>query len=91
MEEPNVEEILEDLAKEKELKIDVKHEKWLIHAINKRLLYKKPITLFTRLKFFIYNLLDSFSLKADRYFGLGHEEELTVEVIPVIFFDKNNK
>lgn len=85
MEEPDVEKILENLAAHHQINLDIGAEHWLVHAINKRLIYKRNVNLFTMIKFSIYNFLDNISLKADHYFGLGNETELTVEVVPVKF------
>ncbi len=85
MEEPNVEKILEDLAEHHEINLDLGASHWLVHALNKRLLYKKKVNFFTMVKFSIYNFFDNISMKADHYFGLGNETELTVEVVPVKF------
>lgn len=85
MEDPEVEYLLEDLAEHHQIKLDIGPEHWLVHALNKRLLFSKNISLFTRLRFMIYNFLDIISIKADQHFGLGNETELTVEVVPMKF------
>lgn len=87
MEDPEVEYLLEDLAEHHEIKLDLGPSHWLVHALNKRLLFGKKISLITKIKFMIYNFLDNISLKADHHFGLGNETELTVEVVPVKFED----
>ncbi len=85
MEEPNVELVLEDLAKHNEINLDVNPSRWLIHALHKRILFDNKISLLTKIKVVIYQFLDNNSMKADSYFGLGNEVELTVEVVPVKF------
>ena len=85
MEEPNVESVLEDLAKHNEINLDVDPSHWLIHALHKRVLYDDKIDLFTKIKVAIYQYLDNNFLKADHYFGLGNEVQLTVEVVPIKF------
>jgi KUP system potassium uptake protein len=87
MEDPNVEALLENLAEHHEIKLDIGPSHWLIHALNKRLLFDENISLLKRIKFMIYNFLDNISIKADHHFGLGNETELTVEVVPVKFED----
>lgn len=87
IEDPNVEVFLENLAEHHEIKLDIGPSHWLIHALNKRLIFSEDISFLTKIKFMIYNFLDNISLKADHYFGLGNETELTVEVVPVKFGD----
>lgn len=87
MEDPEVELLLEDLAEHHQLKLDIGPSNWLVHAINKRLLFDEKISLFTKIKFFVYDFLDHISLKADHHYGLGNEVELTLEVVPMKFSD----
>lgn len=88
MEEPNVELVLEDLAKHHEINLDIDPSHWLIHALSKRILFNKNINIFTKIKVIIYQFLDNNFMKADSYFGLGNEVQLTVEVVPVKFENK---
>jgi len=85
MEEPNVEELLENLAEHHEIRLELGSSHWLVHALHKRVLFNDKINLLTRIKISIYQFLDNISMKADHYFGLGNEVELTVEVVPVKF------
>lgn len=85
MEEPNVEELLENLAEHHEIKLEIGPSHWLVHALHKRVLFNDKMSLLTKIKVMIYQFLDNNFMKADHYFGLGNEVELTVEVVPVKF------
>lgn len=85
MEDPNVELILEDLANHHEIDLDVDPSHWLVHVLHKRILFNKNISWIAGIKTAIYKFLDNNSIKADHYFGLGSETELTVEVVPMKF------
>lgn len=85
MEEPNVEKLLENLAEHHQIRLEIGPSHWLIHALHKRILFHDRLSLLTRMKVLIYQFLDNNFMKADHYFGLGNEVELTVEVVPVKF------
>jgi len=88
MEEPNVEELLENLAEHHEINLEIGPSHWLIHALHKRILFQENLNIFTKIKVYIYHFFDNISAKADHYYGLGNETELTVEVVPVKFKGK---
>ena len=85
MEEPNVEKILENLAEHHEIRLEIGPSHWLVHALHKRVLFNEKMSLLTKIKVVLYQFLDNNFMKADHYFGLGNEVELTVEVVPVKF------
>ncbi len=86
MEEPNVEGILEGLTKHHQIDLDINPKHWLIHVLHKRILLEKSASWLTRIRFKLFHFLDRNSMKADHYFGIGNETELTVEVVPIKFF-----
>lgn len=85
MEDPNVEEILEDLANHHKMNLDIDPSLWLIHTFHKKILVSEKLGLFNKLKLAVYKFLDHNSIKADEYFGFGNKNELTVEVVPMKF------
>lgn len=85
MEEPNVEEVLEDLANHHKINLEIDPTRWLIHTFHKRILVNEKFSIFEKIKLAIYKYLDHNSIKADEYFGLGNKNELTIEVVPVKF------
>ncbi|MFA5770174.1 MAG: KUP/HAK/KT family potassium transporter [Patescibacteria group bacterium] len=85
MEEPNVELVLEDLANNHKMNLDIDPSQWLIHTFHKRILFNEKSSLISKIKLSIYKFLDHNSIKADEYFGLGNKNELTVEVVPMKF------
>lgn len=83
LEDPNVEEALEGIAKHHEVKIEEDHNKWLIHTIQERLFLGGKITVAQSLRFELYKIIYKLASTAEEYFGLGREKGLTTEILPV--------
>lgn len=83
MEEPNVEAILGELSKNKQLNIAGNCSEWLIHAMHERLQPNGISGLIGKTKRSIYDFLLRNTEKADEYFGLGINQPLTIETMPV--------
>jgi len=85
MEEPNVENVLEDLAAHEKITISDHPDEWLIHIAQERI-YKAPgMGWWYGLKYAFFALLLKNAQTFDQYFELGKNVELTVETIPVKF------
>jgi KUP system potassium uptake protein len=82
MEEPNVENVLQDLANHHEILIDTNKHNWLIEVMHERV-YKDEVRGFNKIKSVIFQLLSNFADTADHYFKLGDSEPLAIEVVPV--------
>ena len=82
MEEPNVENVLQDLADHHEIQIDTNKHNWLIEVMHERV-YKDEVMGFNRIKSVIFQLLSGIADTADHYFRLGDSEPLSIEVMPV--------
>jgi KUP system potassium uptake protein len=82
MENPDVELILEDLARKHEIKIEEDPKKWLIHILHSRVYISKKVGQVKRFLLGIYKFLNRNSMHADGYFGLGNNIDLTIEAIP---------
>jgi KUP system potassium uptake protein len=83
MEEPNVENVLQDLADHHEIQINTDHHEWLIEVMHERV-YKYEVKGFTRrMKAEMFKLISRFADPADQYFKLGIKEPLAIEAIPV--------
>lgn len=82
MEDPNVENILQDLADHHEIQIDTDKHNWLIEVMHERI-YKDEVRGFDRIRSEIFKLLSRFADSADHFFKLGDNEPLAIEAIPV--------
>jgi KUP system potassium uptake protein len=82
MEEPNVENVLQNLADHHLIQIDTDKHKWLIEVMHERV-YKDEVRGFNKIKSMVFQFLSNFADSADHYFKLGHRESLAIEVVPV--------
>ena len=83
MEEPNVERLLEEMARHKEIDLPSDPHHWIVHVSQENLLPARRINLFKRLRFRLFMFLRLVSQPAYYYYGLGDEVQLSVEIIPV--------
>ncbi|MGD0150544.1 MAG: KUP/HAK/KT family potassium transporter [Xanthobacteraceae bacterium] len=83
MEEPNVERLLEDMARHKEIDLPTDRRQWIVHVSHENLLPAPRMGFFKRLRFRLFLLLRLVSQPAYYYYGLGDEVQLSVEIIPV--------
>lgn len=82
MEDPNVENVLQDLANHHEIQIDTDKHNWLIEVMHERV-YKDEVKGFNRVRSQVFQLLSRFADSADHFFKLGDSEPLAIEVVPV--------
>jgi len=83
MEEPNVEAVLEDLARHKEIDLPVKENRWIVHVTMENLLPSRDITLLGRVRLRLFSLLRQISQPAHYSYGLGDNVQLSAEIMPV--------
>jgi len=83
LEEPNVERLLEEMARHKEIDLPTDRRQWLVHVSQENLLPARRMGLARRLRFRLFTLLRLVSQPAYYYYGLGDEVQLSVEIIPV--------
>jgi len=83
MEEPNVEKLLEDMARHKEIALPTDRHQWIVHASQENLLPSRRMGSLRRLRFRLFLFLRLVSQPAYYYYGLGDEQKLSVEIIPV--------
>ncbi len=83
MEEPNVEGVLEEMARHREIDLPADRHRWIVHASQENLLPVRHISLLKRLRFRLFMFLRLVSQPAYYYYGLGDEVLLSVEIIPV--------
>jgi len=83
MEEPNLERLLEEMARHKEIDLPTDRRQWIVHASQENLLPSRRMRLLSRIRFRLFLLLRLVSQPAYYYYGLGDEVQLSVEIIPV--------
>ena len=83
MEEPNVESLLEELARHREIDLPTDRRHWIVHVSQENLLPARRMNVFKRLRLRLFLLLRTVSQPAYYYYGLGDEMQLSVEIIPV--------
>jgi KUP system potassium uptake protein len=83
MEEPNVERLLEEMARHKQIDLPTDRRQWVVHASQENLLPSRRMSWFRRVRFRLFLLLRMVSQPAYYYYGLGDEVQLSVEIIPV--------
>jgi KUP system potassium uptake protein len=83
MEEPNVERLLEELARHEEIDLPTERRQWIVHVSQENLLPGIRMNLFKRLRLRLFLLLRTVSQPAYYYYGLGADVLLSVEIIPV--------
>jgi KUP system potassium uptake protein len=83
MEEPNVERLLEEMARHKEIDLPTDRRQWIVHVSQENLLPSRRMGLLRRIRFRLFLLLRLVSQPAYYYYGLGDEVQLSVEIIPV--------
>jgi KUP system potassium uptake protein len=83
MEEPNVERLLEEMARHREIDLPTDRHKWIVHVSQENLLPGRRMGLLRRARFQLFLFLRLVSQPAYYYYGLGDEVQLSVEIIPV--------
>jgi KUP system potassium uptake protein len=83
LEDPNVEQALEDLARHEEIDLPADPHQWIVHVMQDHLLPSRRSSLFKRQRLNLFLFLRAVSLPAYSYYGLGNAVQLTIEVIPV--------
>jgi len=83
MEEPNVEHVLEDLARHREIGLPADRHRWIVHVSQENLLAGRRMSYLNWLRFRLFLFLRLVSQPAYYYYGLGDEMLLSVEIIPV--------
>ena len=69
MEEPNVERLLEDMARHRQIDLPADRRQWIVHAWQENLLPVKRMRLLRRLRFRLFMFLRLISQPAYYYYG----------------------
>jgi KUP system potassium uptake protein len=83
MEDIDVELLLKDLAKQKEINIDENPRDWLIHAVHERVLRGEFKSSLDKMRYILFIMIHRVTSHADTYFNLGRKNKLTIEILPV--------
>ena len=83
MEEPNVERLLEEMARHHEIDLPADRRRWVVHVSQENLVARRRMSWPRRLRLRVFLLLRMVSQPAYYYYGLGDEVLLSVEIIPV--------
>ena len=83
MEEPNVEQLLEDMARHKQIDLPTNRRQWIVHVSHENLLPASEMGCSGACGFRLFLFLRLVSQPAYYYYGLGNEVQLSVEIIPV--------
>ncbi|MGO8827689.1 MAG: KUP/HAK/KT family potassium transporter [Steroidobacteraceae bacterium] len=83
MEEPNVEQALEGMARLREIDLPTDRRQWIVHVSHENLLPAQSMGLIQRLRFRLFMFLRLVSRPAFFYYGLGDEVQLSAETLPV--------
>lgn len=83
MEDPNVEKVLEEMARHHELGIEPDHSQWIVHSSQENVLAGAKMKGWRKIRFRLFQLLRQISRPGHYYYGLGDEVQLSVEIIPV--------
>ena len=83
MEEPNVEAVLEDLARHKEIALPVSERRWSVHVTIENLLPSAKMGWWATVRLRLFSLLRQVSRPAHYFYGLGDNVQLSAEVMPV--------
>jgi KUP system potassium uptake protein len=83
MEEPNVERLLADMARHKEIDLPTDPHRWVVHVSHENLLRSRGTRFLRSLRFQLFLFLRAVSRPAYYYYGLGDEVQLSAEIIPV--------
>jgi KUP system potassium uptake protein len=83
MEEPNVERVLEEMARHKKIALPTNRHRWIVYISLENLLPSRTMGWVKRLRLRLFMVLRRLSQSAHSYYGLGDEVQLSAEIVPV--------
>ena len=83
MEEPNVEAVLEDMARHREIDLPIDEHRWIVHVSIEHLLPARNMSAWGRARLRLFRILRRISQPAHYFYGLGDNVQLSAEIIPV--------
>jgi len=83
MEEPNVEAVLEDMARHREIDLPIDEHRWIVHVSIEHLLPSRNLRAWSRARLRLFRILRRISQPAHYFYGLGDNVQLSAEIMPV--------
>ena len=83
MEEPNVEAVLEEIARHREINLPAALHRWTVHVAVEKLLPSRRMGVFGHLRLRLFLILRQVSQPAYYFYGLGDNVQLSAEIMPV--------
>ena len=83
MEEPNVEAVLEEMARHREIDLPIDEHRWIVHVSVEHLLPARNMRAWGRARLRLFRILRRMSQPAHYFYGLGDNVQLSAEIIPV--------
>ncbi|BEV71516.1 potassium transporter Kup [Paludibacterium sp. THUN1379] len=83
MEEPNVENLLEEMAQQKEIALPTDRRHWIVHVAVENLLPSRTLGRTKRMGFRLFQFLRTVSQPTYYYYGMGVYVQLSSEIMPV--------
>ncbi len=83
MEEPNVEVVLEEMARHREINLPTVMHHWTVHVTVEKLLPSRKMGALGHLRLRLFSILRQISQPAHYFYGLGDNVQLSAEIMPV--------
>ena len=83
LEDPDVENVIKDIARNKDLTPDDDMHDWIIYAGRERVIVGNDLTRLKKIQANIYSFLMRNSTLAFEYYGLDNDSRISVELVPV--------
>ncbi len=83
MEDPNVERLLEDMARHREIDLPSHSQRWIVHVSHENLLPARSMSWWRSMRLGLFLFLRAVSRPAYYYYGMGNQVQLSTEIIPV--------
>ena len=83
MEEPNVEAVLEEMARHREINLPTALHRWTVHVAVEKLLPSRRMGVFGHLRLRLFLILRQISQPAYYFYGLGDNVQLSAQIMPV--------
>ena len=83
MEEPNVEAVLEEMARHREINLPTALHRWTVHVAVEKLLPSRRMGVFGHLRLRLFLILRQISQPAYYFYGMGDNVQLSAQIMPV--------
>ena len=83
MEEPNVEAVLEEMARHREINLPTALHRWTVHVAVEKLLPSRRMGVFGYLRLRLFLILRQISQPAYYFYGMGDNVQLSAQIMPV--------